>query len=356
MRERPNLATMLLVGLTAASLYLCYLLFRPYAGPILFALVIAIVFHPMHRFSQRIIRKPSGAALVSMLAAIILTSVPLFYLAAAVSHEVSGLYRGMAARSAADGGPAAYIIQWLQHAVMWLAQHFPVPAVDVRGILMRRMEEMSAALLAATAGLVGNMLAFTADAVIACFVLFFLFRDGEMLLERLSLTLPLGGERFNELKRRISATVVANFYGGVAVSAAQGTLAAISFWAVGISSPVLWGVVTAVFSFVPLVGSATVWVPASLILLFTGHVVKGIVLLALGTGVIGLADNVLRPWIVSETVRLHTLYVFFALLGGVQVFGVMGLFLGPVILSITGALVTMLQEELKTRAHTAGQL
>lgn len=356
MKERPNLTTLLLVALTAASLYLSYLLFRPYAGPILFALVVAIVFHPLHRFSQRMLRNRSGAALVSTLTAVILTAVPLFFLAVAVSHEVSDIYKAMTARSAAGGGAGVYTLQWLQRAVMWLSQHFPVPAVDVRAILMRRMEEMSASLLGATAGLLGNILSFTADAVIACFVLFFLFRDGEMLLDRLSLTLPLGGERFEQLKRRISATVVANFYGGVAVSAAQGTLAALAFWAVGISSPVLWGLVTAVFSFVPLVGSAAVWVPASLILLFTGHVVNGIILLALGAGVIGVADNVLRPWIVSETVRLHTVYVFFALLGGVQVFGVMGLFLGPVILSITVALLSMLQEELKAQAHTAARL
>jgi predicted PurR-regulated permease PerM len=356
MRTRPTIATMLLAVLTAASLYLCYLLFRPYAGPILFALVVAIVFHPLHRFSHRIFRNRSGAALVSMLVAVILTAVPLSYLAVAVSHEVSDLYKAMAARSAGDGGLAAYAVQWLQRAALWLSQHFPVPAVDVRGILMRRMEEMSASLLGATAGLLGNLLSFTLNAVIACFVLFFLFRDGEMLLQRLSLTLPLGGERFEELKRRIGATVVANFYGGVAVSAAQGTLTAIAFWAVGIGSPVLWGLVTAVFSFVPLVGSAAVWVPASLVLLLTGHAAKGVILLAVGVGVIGLVDNFLRPWIVSETVRLHTLYVFFALLGGVQVFGVMGLFLGPVILSITAALISMLQEDLKAQAHTAGQL
>lgn len=356
MRDRPNIATMLLAGLTAAALYLCYLLFRPYAGPILFALVVAIVFHPLHGLSQRIFANRSAAALLSMLMAVVLTAVPLFYLAVAVSNELSDLYRGLAARSAGEGGPAAYILHWLQGAARWLTQHFPVPAMDVRGILMRRMEETSASLLRATAGLLGNLLSFTANAVIACFVLFFLFRDGETLLQRLALTLPLGEARLAELKRRISATVVANFYGGVAVSAAQGTLTALAFWAVGISSPVLWGLVTAVFSLVPVVGSAAVWVPASLVLLFTGHVVKGIILLAVGTGVIGLADNFLRPWIVSETVRLHTLYVFFALLGGVQVFGLIGLFLGPVILSMTVALIGMLQEELKPQAHTAGQL
>lgn len=355
MKGRSNASTLLLAALTAVSLYLCYLLFRPYADPIIFAVVIAIIFYPLHRRFQRLFHKPSVAALVSMLAALLLTAGPLLYLGIAVSSELSDLYKALAARSAGDGGPAAYIILSLQRASAWLTQHFPIPEVDVRGILMRRMEAASASLLHATTGLLGNLLTFTVDAVIACFVLFFLFRDGRALMERLASTLPLSPERFEQLQDRISTTVIANFYGGVAVSAAQGTLTAIAFWALGISSPVLWGLVTAVFSLVPMVGSAAVWVPASLVLLFTGHVIKGIILLAVGAGVIGLADNVLRPWIVSESVRLHTVYVFFALLGGVQVFGVVGLFLGPVILSVTVALIEMLQEDLKAEAHTAAK-
>jgi predicted PurR-regulated permease PerM len=355
MKGRINPSTLLLAVLTAIALYLCYLLFRPYAGPIIFAVVIAIIFYPLHRRFQQVFQKPSFAAMVSMFVAIVLTAGPLLYLGVAVSKELSDLYSAMAAKSAGDGGPAAYIILLLQHAANWLTQHLSIPEVDVRGILMRRMEAASASLLHATTTLLGNLLTLTVDAVIACFVLFFLFRDGRTMLHRLALALPLGEQRFAELQHRISVSIAANFYGGVAVGAAQGTLTAIAFLALGISSPLLWGLVTAVFSLVPMVGSAAVWVPASLVLLFTGHLIKGIILLAVGAGVIGLADNVIRPWIVSESIRLHTVYVFFALLGGVQVFGVLGLFLGPVILSVTVALIEMLQEDLKAEAHTAAQ-
>ena len=355
MSDRGNVTTIFLLVLTLASLYLCYLLFKPYAGPILFALVIAIVFHPLHRYSQKKFRNRSAAALVSMLAAIVFTAAPLLYLGLALSHELGDLYNLLAAKSAGNGGPGLYLVRTLQHSAAWVAEHSPFPAIDVRGMIVRQVELASASLVAMGAGLLRNLLLLTVNAIIGCFVLFFLFRDGEVLLRHLSLMLPLGPGRFAELQRRISTTVVANFYGGIAVGAAQGTLTALAFWTLGIDAPVVWGFVTAVFSLLPMVGSAAVWLPASIVLLATGHMLKGLILLGLGAGVIGLADNVIRPWIVSETARLHTVYVFFALLGGVQIFGVMGLFLGPVILSITAALLGMLQEDLRIRAHAAGQ-
>ncbi|MGE5324196.1 MAG: AI-2E family transporter, partial [Actinomycetota bacterium] len=268
MRDRGNVTTILLLALTAASLYFCYLLFKPYAGPILFALVIAIVFHPVHRYTRKKFRNRSAAALVSMLVAIVLTAAPLLYLGLALSHELRDLYNLLAARSGGDGGPGLHLVRTLQHGVGWLAEHSPFPAIDVRGLIVRQVELASSSLVAVSAGLVRNLLLLTVNAIIACFVLFFLFRDGEVLLRQLSLMLPLGPGRFAELQHRISTTVVANFYGGIAVGAAQGTLTALAFWALGIDAPVVWGFITAVFSLLPMVGSAAVWLPASIVLLF----------------------------------------------------------------------------------------
>jgi predicted PurR-regulated permease PerM len=119
-------------------------------------------------------------------------------------------------------------------------------------------------------------------------------------------------------------------------------------WPSGFSaclSPVLWGLVTAMFSLIPIIGSAAVWGPAAIILLVSGHWVKALILLAWGAAIVGQIDTVVRPYVISGKAKLHTLLVFFALLGGVQAFGVMGLFIGPVLLSITLVLLQMLQEE-----------
>lgn len=354
MRNSKDGATALLLALTALSLYLSWLLFRPYAGPIIFAAVMAIVFHPVHQYSQRIFRNRSAAALASTLATVLVAAVPIYFLGRAVSHELTDLYRSLASKTAPDGGLSASALHAVERIITWAGQYFAFPAVDLQGMVVRRLEEASAFLVRMGASLVTNFFTWIADAVIAIIVLFFLFRDGVAGMARFGATLPLGSQRFAELQQRISATVIANFYGGVAVGAAQGSLTALAFWVLGVGSPILWGVVTAFFSLVPVIGSATVWVPAAVYLLFSGHVVKGIILLAWGAGVVGLVDNVVRPWIISESVQLHTIYVFFALLGGMQVFGVMGLFLGPVILSVTAALLSMLSEELKPAPRLDG--
>jgi predicted PurR-regulated permease PerM len=177
-------------------------------------------------------------------------------------------------------------------------------------------------------------------------VVFFAFRDGERAVSEIMSVLPFDQKRAAELRGRVGSTITTNVYGGVIVGALQGTLTGLSFWALGMNSPVLWGVVTGVFSLIPIFGSAIVWVPAAIVLLLTGHFVKAAILLGLGAGLIGTIDNVVRPLIIHKSLRLHPIFVFFSLLGGVQLFGVLGLFVGPVVLSVAAALVLMVREDL----------
>ena len=346
MIERKDTATLFLAGVTAIALYLCYLLIRPYTTPILFASVIAIIFYPLHRRTQQMFRGRNLSAAISTFATLILTVVPLTFLLVAISHELSDLYQSLATKSAGSGGVLAYLLHGAEKIISWASYRFGVPSVDLHDILARRLESASAQLVGLGAGLVSNAFSFVAKSVIALVILFFLYRDGDKSLSRIMAALPLPEDRLAELSTRVTSTVVANFYGGVAVGALQGTLTGLSFWALGIDSPVLWGVVTGFFSLVPIVGSGLVWVPASLVLALTGHLGKAAILAGLGLAVIGTVDNIVRPLIIHKSVRLHTVFVLFALLGGVQLFGVLGLFVGPVILAVTAALVMMLHEDM----------
>jgi predicted PurR-regulated permease PerM len=118
----------------------------------------------------------------------------------------------------------------------------------------------------------------------------------------------------------------------------------LGFWVLGLPSPLLWGLVTALFSLVPIIGSAAVWGPAVIILAIGGHWWKALILLIWGAVVVGQIDTLIRPYVISGRVKLHTLLIFFALLGGVEAFGVMGLFIGPVVLSVTLVILEMLRE------------
>jgi predicted PurR-regulated permease PerM len=349
MIERKNAATLLLLGAAAVALYFCYLLFRPYATSILFACVIAIVFHPIHAWIRRIFPGQNVSASISTALTLLIGIVPLGFLLVAVSNELAGLYLSLSSR---NGGPSGLISswpQWLEAAGAWVQSHLALPQINLHEILLRRLEGLSSSLARLGATFLANAFSFIVNALICIVILFFLFRDGDCAVSRIIATLPFRSDQLEKLRSRISSTVIANFYGGVAVGALQGTLTGLTFWALGLQSPVLWGVVTGFFSLVPMVGSATVWVPAAIVLLLSGHFLKAVVLLAIGAGIIGTIDNIVRPLIVQKSIHLHTLFVFFALLGGLRLFGVLGLFVGPVILSVTAALLVMLQEDLAGR-------
>jgi predicted PurR-regulated permease PerM len=348
MVEKKKQAQLLLAGLTAVSLYLCYLILRPYITPILFACVIGIVFYPLHRHIQRTFRSRNLSALISTLVTLFLSFVPLIFLLFAISNELAALYQSLVARTGGAGGMFEYLLRGSEGVSSWFSRLFHLPALDLKELLLRRLEGASASLLRLGAGLVGNLFILVSRGAIALVVLFFVFRDGEQAVSGIMAALPLEKTRVSELRTRISSTVMTNFYGGVVVGALQGTLTGLSFWALGIDSPALWGTVTGVFSLVPIFGSAIVWAPASIALLLTGHFVKAFILLGLGAALIGTIDNVVRPLIIHKALSLHPILVFFSLLGGVQLFGILGLFVGPVILSVAAALVLMLREDLIT--------
>ncbi|MBS1842567.1 MAG: AI-2E family transporter [Acidobacteria bacterium] len=351
--ERKQAATALFLSVLATiALYFCFLIIRPFLSPIFLAVMLAIVFHPANVRIQDRLRKPNRAALLSTILVIFAFVVPMVGLGVIVSRETSALYQFLNERSTEHGGWNPYVTHAMEHLLHGAGQYVDVSRFDLRGTVLRWLQQVSQYLFSWGAQVVGNFVSFIANAVIAFFTLFFLFREGATMKERAAEVLPLTRSQVERLFTGISNSVIANVYGVLGVGAAQGALTALGFWVLGLSSPVLWGVVTALFSMVPIIGSAAVWVPAAIILVASGHWIKAMILLSWGAVVVAQADNVIRPYIISQRANLNTLAVFFALLGGVQAFGVMGVFIGPVALSFTLVVLQMLRETILD--HPAG--
>lgn len=348
MNQKRRATIIFLVALSAVTLWFCYLIARPFLKPVFFAMVLAIVFLPLHARLHKSIRNANAAALLSTLSALMTITVPAFLLGAALRRELTAVYQSLSASNAQNGGFIQNFLQLIERTRMWLGRYIDLSQVDLRAELMDRLQQLSAFLLSQVAGVAGGVTSFVVAAVISVFTLFYLFRDGHALWRRLAAIIPLSPVQLEKLTIGVSRTITASMYGGLAVAIAQGLLLGLAFWVLGLPSPALWGMTTAIFSFVPFIGSGAIWLPAAIILMLTGHPVKGLILLAWGAGVVGLADNVVRPLVISEQMRFHPLYVFFALLGGVQAFGVIGLFVGPVALALAEALFSLIREE----AHT----
>ncbi len=345
MEGKPATSTLFLLALAAIAFYFCYLIARPFLTPIFLAVMIAIVFHPIHVRVQARIRGRNVAALISTILVLIVLVVPTIGLGVVVSREVRGLYQLLDERSAQQGGWNPYAMHIVDRLLGWVGQYIDLKSLDFRGALLRWLEQISRFLLSWGAQILSNIISFFAEAVIAFFTLFFLLREGGSIRSRATSFLPLRGGQVDRLFRGVSNSIIANVYGCLAVGAAQGSLLGLAFWVLGLSSPVLWGLVTALFSLIPIIGSAAVWGPAVIVLMVAGHWWKALILLVWGAAVVGQIDSLVRPYVISERAKMHTLLVFFALLGGVKAFGVMGLFIGPVVLSVTIVVLEMLREE-----------
>ncbi len=178
--------------------------------------------------------------------------------------------------------------------------------------------------------------------------MYYLFRDGERIRAALRDALPLETSQAHEIFLRTRDVISASIYGVLVIAAIQGALGGLAFWVLGLPSPLVWGVVMMFMSLIPVLGSFIVWIPAAIYLLATGEIWQGVVLIVWGALVIGSVDNFLRPKLVGEKTRLHELLIFFSVLGGLQVFGVLGLVLGPVVVAVALALLDVFRQAERT--------
>jgi predicted PurR-regulated permease PerM len=206
-----------------------------------------------------------------------------------------------------------------------------------------RLEEQLGAVGRAVAeratGLLSTSFGFLTQLGVTLFVLFFLYRDRGQAVRALRNLLPLANTEADKMFERVASTISATVNGSLTVALVQAVLAGTVYLILGVPGAVLWAAVTFLMALVPVLGTFLVWAPIALWLALSGHVVKAVFLVAWGALVVASIDNVLYPYLVGERLRLHTVPTFFSVLGGIALFGPVGLILGPMVVAITIALV-----------------
>ena len=319
----------------------------PFLQPVAFAIILAVVFHPMHERVLRWMKGRAGrASLVTTLAIIFLFGVPVCIILLKATNEALDAAQYLSRRSAEEGGFVVFVMSLVERPLAFLGHWVDVSKFDVRSAVTNNLQKVSLMVLSSGAAVLGRLARLIASALITMVIVFFFFRDGKDWADRAGEMMPLSPAQVNRLFRNIADTIVANVYGIVSVGLAQGILTGIAVAIVGMPSPLLLGSAAFFASIIPVVGAALVWAPVGIYLISTGATWKGVFVLAWGTLVISAVDNVIRPWVISGRVELHPLVLLFFIFGGVEAFGFLGLFLGPVIASVLAALFSILQEEL----------
>ncbi|PSQ94726.1 MAG: AI-2E family transporter [Bacteroidetes bacterium SW_11_64_17] len=340
----------LLLVVTLAFLWLI----GPFFKPIFWAVVLATLFYPTFQWWVRQLSGQSVLASVSTIVTIVvIVIVPLFLVGVLVASEASAVYQRLA-----DGQMSlpmtAGDLREMVPAVADLLERVGVSLKDLQ-------DQLSGAALSASQFLATNVVAFGQNALrgtglffLSLYLLFFFLRDGARLLDQIVGVLPLGDARERRLFQKFAEVARATIKGTLVIGLVQGVLGGLIFWVLGIEAAALWGVVMAVLSLLPAGGAALVWVPAAVVLIATGQLLEGIVLLVFGILIIGLADNVLRPILVGRDTQMPDYLVLITTLGGIVFFQLSGVVIGPIIGALFLTVWEMFGQEYASIARDEG--
>jgi predicted PurR-regulated permease PerM len=332
-----------LLAATAAGLYLCWLMILPFINVLAWAAVLVVVFYPVHRRLVARTNRPATSAMISCLLVIFVILIPLSLVTLALVREFSSVAQGLQQQFGAILDPNSAIGRVVARIIGWLGNFVDVKELTNPQSIQERVQQVVGAVAQRTLGLVGGALGVVVQIFFIIFTMYYLFRDGAKIVSALPDVLPLERSQSDEILARTKDVISASVNGVLVIAAIQGALGALAFFALGVPSALVWGVVMTFLSLIPMAGAFIVWVPAAIFLAVTGHWVKAVLLVAWGALVIGTVDNFLRPKLVGERTKLHELFIFFSVLGGLNVFGVLGLVLGPVVLAITLALLDVMR-------------
>lgn len=328
--ERRRLNVMVLLILSAGSAILLGRMLWPFITAIITAVVIAVLAFPAHRRIDRLVRNQTLAALVSTSLLFVLVVIPIVALSLALFNSLQANGNALSDQIEAFLALGGRAQDWLDRARQWLGS----PGGDVADAARSQIQELTGFLAGRTVGILSGLGGGMIQAGVALFTLFYLLLDGPDLLKQTERIIPLEDELTEALMKRSREIIQATMLGNVVVGIVQGILGGLAFWALDIPGAVLWGSVMGVLGLVPVVGPPLVWVPAAAILALQGDLVRAAILVGAGALILGTVDNLLRATVVGDRAQLHTLVVLFSALGGILLFGVTGIFLGPVLFVI----------------------
>jgi predicted PurR-regulated permease PerM len=274
-------------------------------------------------------RKGLGAAACCFLLLLLLL-IPLYLLAHMVSTEALALY------DSAESAVKEIIAQGDQGVLGSLARH---PMVQRLGLNRIDWQASLQDVLKNTASLVANVLnaatkstfSLLTNLFLTLFTMFYFFKDGHKLIERLKTISPLADKYEDILINRFMSVSRATLKGTLLIGLLKGLVGGLSFWIFGIRSPILWGMVMAILSLIPMIGAWLVMYPAAIVLMILGQVWQGVLLFIIAVAVVSNIDNVLQPRLVGREAGMHDLLIFFSTIGGIAMFGMMGFLIGPII-------------------------
>ena len=326
-------AFLLLLALVTVAFFW---IISPFFGAVFWAMVLALMFMPVHRrLCARLRGRDTLAALSTLLFCMVIVVVPMIFVVGAMVDEATSFTQRL---RTGEFNPRTYFEQ-IQNALPgWsrdlLGRFGLFNAQDVVDKLTAAVVQGGQALTTRALAIGQNTLMLLVNLGIMLYLLFFFLRDGRDLAQTIRRAVPMQRQHTDFLLSKFATVVRATVKGTVVVAVVQGMLGGVAFAFLGIHGAVLWGVVMSVLSLLPAIGAALVWAPVAIYLIATGSMIEGLGLAAWGAGVMGMVDNLLRPILVGKETKLPDYLVLLSTIGGLSIFGVNGFLIGPAIAAL----------------------
>jgi predicted PurR-regulated permease PerM len=335
LRRQKRLNVVLFYGIALLLAYLAYRIFEPFFSSLLWAAILAVLTYPLY---ERLSRRwgPNRAALATTAGVTLIVIVPMIAVLSAFVREAVGAVQSV------QLGIELGRYSWVNRFWDGLQNRFPQLIPSDLGDAVHNYAEQAASYVAQrVGGILRNTATIFMDTTFTILAMFYFYRDGATIVKRIQDGLPFEEEQRICIVKDTHSLIFATVLSTLAAAVVHGIVGTAAFALTGIASPVFWGVLMGFFSFIPLIGTALIWVPLSLSLMLGGHLVAGIALAATCSVVLGMIDNFVRPMMISGRAEMSMLLIFIGVLGGIEAFGLLGVVLGPIIIAIASTLLSV---------------
>jgi len=325
--------SVMLLAILSVLGYLTYQIMNPFFTAVAWAVVFSIVFYPVFVYISKKVRVRAIAAFITILLILVIIIGPFVFLTLTLADELQSVVT-----KAGEGGAGS-----LHEAIAKIKSTKAYQQINAytgineymdETVLLDNIKGAGKWLVQDFSGRISDAVSIIFNFVTMLFTAFFLLKDGPKFLSKAKGYMPFNEGQKERLAGQIKDMIVSTVYGGVVVAIIQGILGGFAYYYLGIEAPVMWGFAMATMSFVPLVGTFAIWGPTSVYMLIQGDYLHGIGLFLFGVLVISMVDNILKPLIIGARTRMHTLVILFSVLGGIKLFGMIGLIMGPLITAV----------------------
>ena len=347
---RADYARIAVLLILVVVLYYVFRILEPFLHGLIWAAILASIFHPLFSTLARRLRHPRWASALTCVLLTVLIVLPALFLLLALAKESVSAYRVLQEHVSGAGLPSFEVVRKTSSYQWFLAKSksLGVPEPDLGVVLTKGIGSVSAFLVSRSAAIFAEVTHTVINFIVMIFALYYLLLRGPYMLREFFQFSFLRPEHEDRIIEKFRAIALATFGGSLATALIHGTADGIIFLIFRLPSPLLWGTVMAFLSLIPVVGTGLVWVPLVVYYLLKGQVVRGVLLLVAFGVVTGVVDNVVKPILIRRGTEVDSIWIFLSVAGGVAMFGLLGLFLGPFLISLLLVLVDICKVEFRS--------